>query len=386
MATLLMLVIFCGFVGLGIPDSMFGASWPAIYSDFQIPISYANFVTIILSIGTIVSSFLSGQINSRVSAVSVSVVSTLLTAIGLFGFSVSNNLWFLCLCAVPLGLGAGAIDSALNHFVALHYSASAMNFLHCSYGVGVTVGPLIMSMAISNVGWRRGYLAVFFIQLVITLILILSTPLWKRVGGSTEQTESSQDLMRLSETAKLPGLGFVLLMFFTSCGIEFTCGHWGSTFLVEAKHLSKEAAARMVTLYYVGITTGRFLSGILATKISPRRIVQIGLLCVLGAIGLLFLPGSVLLSGAGLFLVGLGNGPIFPNLVHLTPQFFGERASASVMGIQFASANTGILLVPMLFGFLTKSFGLELLPYYLLLFFIPLAVSFCKTNKKRNVS
>jgi len=384
MATLLMLVIFCGFVGLGIPDSMFGASWPAIYSDFSIPISYANFVTIILSVGTIVSSVMSGRINAKFSAVSVSIVSTLLTALGLLGFYCSKNLWFLCLCSIPLGFGAGAIDSALNHFVALHYSASAMNFLHCSYGVGVTVGPLVMAGAISSIGWRGGYLATFFIQLVITLILLLSIPLWKRVGGNAEKSETPAELMTLSETVKLPGFWFVLLMFFTSCGIEFTCGNWGSTFLVEAKHLSASAAARMVTLYYVGITAGRFLSGILATRMTAQRIVQIGLACVLCAIGLLFIANLPLLSGFALFLVGFGNGPIFPNLMHLTPKFFGHRASASAMGLQMASANTGILLVPMLFGFLTKTFGLELLPFYLLLFFLPLAISFFKTNK-RNV-
>ena len=380
MATLLMLVIFCGFVGLGIPDSMFGASWPAIYSDFAIPISYANFVTIILSVGTIVSSMMSGRINARFSAVSVSVVSTLLTALGLLGFSLSKNIWFLCLCSIPLGFGAGSIDSALNHFVAIHYNASAMNFLHCSYGVGVTVGPLIMAMAISNMGWRCGYLAVFFIQLVIALILLLSTPLWKRVTRETGSDETPSELMKVSETARLPGLGLVLLMFFTSCGIEFTCGNWGSTFLVEAKHLSADAAARTVTFYYVGITTGRFVSGLLAARMDSRRIVHFGLLCVLCAILLLFIPNLPLLSGAALFLMGLGNGPIFPNLMHLTPKFFGERASASVMGLQLASANTGILLVPMLFGFLTKTFGLHSLPCYLLVFFIPLAVSFYKVK------
>lgn len=384
MATLLMLVIFCGFVGLGIPDSMFGASWPAIYSDFNIPISYANFVTLILSVGTIVSSFFSGRILAKFSAVSVSVTSTLLTAAGLLGFSLSKNVWFLCLCSIPLGFGAGSIDSALNHFVAIHYSASAMNFLHCSYGVGVTVGPLIMSMAISGNGWRIGYLTGFFIQLVIAAILLLSTPLWKRVGTNGNEDETPAALLTVRETVRLPKLGFVLLMYFTSCGIEFTCGNWGSTFLVEAKGLSPELAARTVTLYYVGITLGRFLSGVLAAKTDAFRIVKIGLCCVCIAIGILFVPGIPLLSAFALFLIGFGNGPIFPNLTHLTPQFFGREASASAMGLQLASANTGILLIPMLFGFLTKVFGLELLPFYLAIFFLPLAVSYCKTNK-RNV-
>lgn len=376
MATILMFVIFCGFVGLGIPDSMFGASWPAIYADFQIPFSYANFITLILSFGTILSSMTSGRINARFSTVTIAITSTLLTAIGLVGFSVSQNLLFLCFFAIPLGLGAGAIDSALNNYTALHYNAMVMNFLHCSYGVGVTVGPLLMSFALSGGGiWRSGYTTAFVIQLCITAILVLSIPLWSKVARNDglEQTEDPP-LMKLSETLKLPGLWLALLIFFTSCGIEFTCGNWGSTFLVEAKGLPVEFAARMVTLYYIGITLGRFLSGVLAARLSCWRIIGIGLCCISLAVVLLLIPASPYLAGFGLFLVGLGNGPIFPNLVHLTPQNFGANASASVMGLQLALANTGILLVPMLFGFLAGKLGLSLLPYYLMILLVPMLI------------
>lgn len=376
MATLLMLVIFSGFIGLGIPDSMFGASWPAIYSDLNLPISYANYITVLISVCCVISSMMSGRINARYSAAHVSIVSTLLTAIGLLGFSLSGNMVFFCLFAIPLGFGAGTIDAALNHYTALHYSARAMNFLHCSYGIGVTVSPFLLSLALSgSLGWRGGYRIAFCIQLVITLLFVLSLPLWKRAEQSpAEETPISESRIKFSSAAKFSGFWASLILIFSSCAIEFTCGTWGSTFLVETKHLPANLAARTVMFYYFGIALGRFLSGVLAAHVSSKKIIRIGSCFITFATALLFFASSPYLAGFALFLIGLGNGPIFPNMMHLTPNQF-RGASASVMGYQIASGNIGILLAPPVFGLIGERFGVSLMPWYLLIFLIPLLIT-----------
>lgn len=387
MATLLILVIFCGFIGLGIPDSLFGAAWPAIYSDLQFPISYANYITILISLCTVISSMMSGWINARFSAAQISIVSTLLTAIGLWGFSISNHLFFLCLFSLPLGLGAGAIDAALNHYTALHYSARAMSFLHCSYGVGVTVSPLILSFSLAGEnGWRGGYQTAVWIQLAIVALFLLSLPLWNRAHPEQKsETQTRNERHRFSQLAKIPAfLPSVSLLFF-SCALEFTCGTWGSTFLVETKHLPVNLAARAVMFYYFGITLGRFLSGIMANRISPRNIITCGSVCMSSAVLLLLFAQNPYLASIALFLIGLGNGPMFPNMVHLTPQMFGSAAS-SAMGFELASGNLGILLAPPLFGYLAEWLSVSLMPYYLLLFLVPLLIShFIITNQDKRV-
>lgn len=387
MATLLILVIFCGFIGLGIPDSLFGAAWPAIYSDLQFPISYANYITILISLCTVVSSMLSGWINTRFTPAQVSIVSTLLTAIGLYGFSVSNHLFFFCLFSLPLGLGAGAIDAALNHYTAQYYSARAMSFLHCSYGIGVTVSPLFLSFALAGAGgWRGGYQIAVWIQLAIVALFFLTLPLWKRVHHKKADEEHVHNQKQsFSALTKIPGfLPSVFLLFF-SCALEFTCGTWGSTFLVETKHLPVSLAARAVMFYYFGIALGRFLSGIMAARVSPRKIISCGIVCMSLAVLLLLFAQNPYLASLALFLIGLGNGPTFPNMVHLTPQMFGS-ASASAMGYQLASGNIGILLAPPLFGYLAEWLGVALMPYYLLLFLIPLLIShFIIQNQGKSV-
>ncbi|MBE6916216.1 MAG: MFS transporter [Ruminococcaceae bacterium] len=376
MATLLMLVIFSGFIGLGIPDSMFGASWPAIYSDLNLPISYANYITVLISVCCVISSMMSGRVNAKYSAAHVSIVSTLLTAIGLLGFSFSGNLLFFCLFAIPLGFGAGTIDSALNHYTALHYSARAMNFLHCSYGIGVTVSPFLLSLALSgDLGWRGGYRIAFCVQLLIAFLFVLSLPLWKRVETEPAiEAPISETRIKFSSAMKLPGFWTSLCLIFASCAIEFTCGTWGSTFLVETKHLPAHLAARTVMFYYLGMALGRILSGIFAPHLSSKKIIRMGVFCMTLAISLLFFVSSPYLAGFALFFVGLGNGPVFPNMMHLTPKQF-ECASASVMGFQIASGNIGILLAPPIFGLIGERFGVSLMPWYLLIFLIPLLIT-----------
>ena len=388
MATALLIIIYIAFIGLGIPDSLFGTAWPAIYSEFELPISFGSFVTVIVSCGTVLSSVISSKIISRLGTNKVSAYSTLLTALALLGFSFAPNLWVMCFLAIILGIGAGAIDVALNNYVALHYSATHMSFLHCFYGVGVSVSPYILSLVIAgNFGWRGGYRIAFAIQLIITLLLFLSLPLWRKAhGGENESEENTHKDLSFGSVLKIPGVKMMCSLFIASCAIECTCGGWGSTFLVEYKHLPAEKAAQIIMIYYIGMTLGRFLSGVLAAKLHSWKIIKLGQIVMGLALLLLILPGGVYLCALGMFLIGLGNGPLFPNFNYLTPENFGSDVSQSVIGIQMASAYIGIMLAPTLCGLLGQVFGMVIFPYYLILFYaimIPVTIRI-KTVLKRN--
>lgn len=388
MATALLIIIYIAFIGLGIPDSLFGTAWPAIYSEFELPISFGSFVTIIISCGTVLSSVISSKIISRLGTNKVSAYSTLLTALALLGFSFAPNLWVMCFWAIILGVGAGAIDVALNNYVAIHYSATHMSFLHCFYGVGVSVSPYILSLVIAgNFGWRGGYRIAFAIQLIITLLLFLSLPLWcKAHGGENESAENTHKDLSFGSVLKIPGVKMMCSLFIASCAIECTCGGWGSTFLVEYKHLPAEKAAQIIMIYYIGMTLGRFLSGVLAAKLHSWKIIKLGQIVLGLALFLLILPGGVYLCALGMFLIGLGNGPLFPNFNYLTPENFGSDISQSVIGIQMASAYIGIMVAPAVCGLLGQVFGMVIFPFYLILFYaimIPVTVR-VKTVLKRN--
>lgn len=378
MATLLLLVIYIAFIGLGVPDSLFGTAWPAIYEEFHLPISAASCVTLLISGCTVISSLLSARLINRFGTNKVTAVSTAATAFALLGFSLSGNLLWLCLFAVPLGFGAGAIDSGLNNYVALHYKATHMNFLHCFYGIGVSFSPYLMSLALSDQNnWRNGYRFAFFLQLSIALVTVLSIPLWKKAHPASEAMgeEAKPRTVPLLQLAKMPSVRAVWLMFIGSCSIEYTCGIWGSTFLVSAKGMSAEAAAKVITLYYVGMALGRFLSGLLANRLSSWRIIHLGQGVVAAAILCLTLPLPSAAAAAGLFLIGLGNGPLFPNLIHLTPRNFGRAVSQSVMGSQMAASYIGIMLAPPVFGLLAQQFGANLFPFFLAAMFALLILS-----------
>ena len=388
MATALLIIIYIAFIGLGIPDSLFGTAWPAIYSEFELPISFGSFVTIIISCGTVLSSVISSKIISRLGTNKVSAYSTLLTALALLGFSFAPNLWVMCFWAIILGVGAGAIDVALNNYVAIHYSATHMSFLHCFYGVGVSVSPYILSLVIAgNFGWRGGYRIAFAIQLIITLLLFLSLPLWRKAhGGENESEENTHKDLSFGSVLKIPGVKMMCSLFIASCAIECTCGGWGSTFLVEYKHLPAEKAAQIIMIYYIGMTLGRFLSGVLAAKLHSWKIIKLGQIVLGLALLLLILPGGVYLCALGMFLIGLGNGPLFPNFNYLTPENFGSDISQSVIGIQMASAYIGIMLAPTLCGLLGQVFGMVIFPFYLIVFYaimIPVTIRI-KTVLKRN--
>ena len=376
MTTLLLLIIYIAFISLGIPDSLFGTAWPAIYSELTLPISYGSFVTIIISCGTIISSLLSSRLLARFGTGFICIFSTALTAIALLLFSFSNNFYLLCVCALPLGLGAGAIDIALNNYVALHYSAIHMSFLHCFYGVGVSASPYILSEIIGSQGnWRIGYQTAASIQFAILLLLIATITLW----GKTKISVSSASVRHASRLSfrtmvRIPGVKEICCMFITSCGIEYTCGNWCSTFLVENKNMPIANAAQVVMLYYIGLTLGRFCSGLFAVRLHSWKIIRLGQIVLGAGILLLFMP-FLTTSVIGFFLIGLGNGPLFPNLNYLTPENFGENISQNVMGIQMAASYLGIMLAPAVFGILGQWIGVWLLPLFLICFYFVMLAS-----------
>lgn len=366
MATLLLMIIYISFIGLGIPDSLFGAAWPAIYSEFGLPVSYATFVTVTTSVCTFISSLVSGRVIARFGTARVTAYSTLMTAAALFLISFSGSYLPMILLAIPLGFGAGAVDSGLNNYVALHYSAMQMNFLHCFYGVGVSISPYLLSFAMSGGGsWQNGYRLMGTVQLGIAILAFAALPLWKKQKHYSAESQSVKALT-IKETLKLKGMPAVMLMFAFSCAIETCCGTWGSTFLVTEKGLTAEAAARTVTLYYIGIAVGRFISGLLSKKVRPRTLIFCGEALVLAAIVLMAMPLPATFAGAALLMIGLGVSPVYPNLMHLTPSIFGEDVSQSAIGVQMASASAGILIAPVVFGWIAELVGVMLLPYYML--------------------
>jgi len=376
MARFLLCVIYIAFIGLGLPDSLFGTAWPAIYADFDLPISSGSFITSTVACGTIVSSLISARLIHKFGTSKVTAVSTLLTAVALIGFSFSTNIWFMVLLAVPLGLGAGAIDVALNNYVALHYSAKQMSFLHCFYGIGVSVSPYILSLVIGGAnGWRNGYRIAFFIQIAISILLFVSLPVWKKVSkteGTTDVEESKSITIR--ETLKIPGVKPMCALFFLTCVIECSCSGWGSTYLVENKHMTAEQAASVVLFYFVGMALGRFLSGVIANKLHSWSIIAMSELVLSAAVLLLAIPGPAILCSIGLFMIGLGNGPLFPNFNYLAPESFGRDVSESVISLQMASAYVGILVGPLLCGLLGQNLGMYVFPIYIVCAFIIMAV------------
>lgn len=381
MATLLLVIIFIDFIGLGIPDSLFGAAWPSINRDFMLPISAANAVTVTMTVCTVISSILSAKLINKFSTPKVTAVSTALTAVGLFGFSVSPNLYTMCLCALPLGFGAGAIDSGLNNYVAVNYKASHMNFLHCFYGIGVTLSPYLMSFALKNHSWRDGYRWAFIIQLVIAVIAFLSLPLWEKVPSAEAAKDEKNQSVKFSRLIKLPGIKSTWLVFFGSCSLEYVSGTWSSSFLVNSRGFTADRAALFVTLYYAGMATGRFLSGVLSTKMKPEKIIALGALLILPALILVAQPYLPILCALGLFMIGLGNGPLYPNMVHLTPKRFGTKLSQAVMGSQMAAACIGILAMPAMLGFLAQRFSIGIFPIYAAVLYAIMLISLIVTRK-----
>ncbi len=362
------------------PDSLFGAAWPAIVLEFPLPISYANFITFTISLGTVTASFFAAKLINKFGTGLVTAISTGLTTIMILGFSLVPSFWFMLALCLPLGFGAGAIDSGLNNFVANNYSSSSMSFLHCFYGIGVSLSPFLMSFALNaNNDWRLGYRLVFFIMAGITLLSIVALPLWKRVGkekdGQKQSTEKfTPKTLSIKQMASMSAVRAAWVMFFSSVALEFVCGIWGASYFVKAENLSEAMGARYVTFYYIGIALGRFISGFLTKVMRPQKIVYVGYFSVGIAITLLLLPVPATIKAGGLFLIGLGNGPFFPNMTFLTPKNFGIENSQSIVSSQMGFCNIGILIAPPIFGFIASWLGMKIFPLFLLLLFALMVV------------
>ncbi|MEG0051321.1 MAG: MFS transporter [Terrisporobacter sp.] len=383
MLTVLLVIIYSAFISLGLPDAILGSAWTMIYEDLNVPISYAGFVTMIITGGTIVSSFFSGKMIKKFGTGKVTTFSVFLTAMGLLGVYFAPDFIWICLLGIPLGLGAGAVDSALNNFVANHYEAKHMNWLHCFWGIGATCGPFIMSFyLLKENGWRNGYVTIGVIQAILVVALFLSLPLWKRFEDSNkEEKENKVSYINVGTLLKLPGAKPALISFLCYCAIELTTGLWASSFLVFNNGLSSELAAKWVSLYYLGITVGRFLAGFLSMKLNNKQMIRLGqIICVCGAV-LLMIPLSNNFKLLGLILIGLGCAPIYPAMLHETPNRFGKDLSQGIMGIQMATAYIGSTIVPPLFGMLSKLSGFGILPVFLLVFIIVMLVSSEMVNK-----
>lgn len=377
MVTLLLIIIYAVFIGLGLPDSVLGTAWPAMYPDLNLPVGNASILTMIMSVCTAIASYFSAKIINKFGTGLVTTISTLLTALSLLGFSFANSMLFLCLLGIPLGLGAGAIDSALNNYVATRYKSTHMNFLHAFYGVGVMISPLILSLTLNGPGgWRSGYRFVFYVQIAIFIASLIALPLWKKVKGKTPEKEDFTPItLKLKHMTKMPAVRMAWIVFFATCALEFTCGTWGATFLVYSVGFSESTAAIYLMLYYAGITLSRFVSGLISTKVSAKNIVFTGSGIVAVGILVLILPLPASIRGLGLLLIGFGNGPTFPNLTYLTPKFFGKDISQSIVGTIMVTCNLGICLMPPAFGLLAQYVNVSLLPYFLAVCFVAMVVA-----------
>ena len=374
---LLLFFIYIAFIGLGLPDSLFGTAWPAIYMDMGLPFSYGSFVTSLVYLGTMISSMTSAKLINRFGTGKVTAISTLLTALAMLGYSNSHSFIFILLCALPLGLGAGAIDTALNNYVAIHYSASHMNFLHCFYGIGITISPYVLAktMAVER-GWSKGYFIAFIIQLSITFFMFVALPLWNKQGSGMEEAEEQVEVLSMKEIIHTKGVKAMWSLFFFSCAIECTCGSWGSTYLVEMNGLSPESAATKMMLYFVGVAAGRFLSGVISKCLSVYKIISICICFIFAGMVTLFISTGGWGIIVGLFLIGLGNGPLFPNFNYITPILFGESKAPSIIGSQMMVASLSFMIVPILFGQIARFAGLWVFPVAICLFVCILVITY----------
>lgn len=399
MFQLLLAIIYLAFISLGLPDSLLGSAWPVMYREFSVPVSYAGIISMIIAAGTIVSSLQCDRLTKKLGTGKVTALSVFITAAALFGFSVSHSFTALCIWAIPYGLGAGCVDASLNNYVALHYASRHMSWLHCMWGVGASLGPYIMGFALSNgQSWNMGYRYIGILQIVLTAVLLFSLPLWKGRGtagqnaagtGSGEgvdagqnatgtdsgkdaekgeSTSSGQDkALTLRQIFRISGAKEVMLTFFCYCAVEQTAGLWASSYLVLHWGISSETAANFASMFYIGITAGRALGGFLTMKLNDRQMIRLGQAVILFGIALLLLPIGKGTALFGLIAVGLGCAPIYPSIIHSTPDHFGADRSQALIGVQMAAAYVGTCIMPPIFGLIANHISIVLFPVYLLL-------------------
>ena len=390
MTHLLLVIIYLSFISLGLPDALLGSAWPAMYGEFQVPVSYAGIISMIISFGTIISSLQSDRMTQKFGTGKVTAVSVAITAAALSGFSFSHSFPALCLWAIPYGLGAGSVDASLNNYVALHYASRHMSWLHCMWGVGASVGPYVMGYALSaNLGWNSGYRSISILQVFLTAILMFSLPLWKKHSDSslTETDDSTGKTMdngplRLNQIIRIPGAKEVMIMFFCYCALEQTSGLWASSYLVLHHGLSADTAAWFASLFFIGITVGRGISGFLTFKMNDKSMIRLGLGIILLGLLVLLLPFGETTALLGLILVGLGCAPVYPCVIHSTPDHFGADKSQAIIGVQMASAYVGTLLMPALFGLIANHISVALFPFYLFVILLLMAAMHERLLKK----
>ena len=388
MVHLLLAVIYLSFISLGLPDSLLGAVWPSIYQGFGVPVSYSGVIFCIISVGTVISSLQSDRLTRRFGTGGVTAISVGMTAAALFGFSVSNSFLALCLWAIPYGLGAGSVDAALNNYVALHFASRHMSWLHCMWGVGASTGPYIMGTVLArNAGWHMGYRVIGVIQLVLTAVIAISLPLWKTgtAGNTEEQAAAPAKALTLQQIFHIPGVKEVVITFFCYCSLEQTAGLWASSYLVLARGIAPETAAGFASLFFLGITAGRALSGFLTLKWNDAQMVRIGLCVIALGLAALFLPFGQTTALTGLVLIGLGCAPIYPSIIHATPGHFGAERSQAIIGVQMAGAYIGNCLMPPLFGVLANHTTIAVFPYCLLVLLILMGTMHEKLQKRAAV-
>ena len=373
MYLLLLAVIYLAFISLGLPDSLLGSAWPSIHTELDIPLSYMGIISMIISGLAIITSLLSEKVTKRFSTRSVTAVSILLTALGMYGFSHSENLVQLCLWTIPYGVGGGAIDAALNNYVAQHYSSKHINWLHCFWGVGTIISPYLMGYAVKNYHWTVGYRMVAVLQIVIFVIFLLSFPLWK--VNKDSQTQENKNADKISQLIKIDGVKAILVGFFCYCSAEATCMLWASSYLEQLNNLTKDQAASFGSLFFIGITVGRLISGFLSDKLKDNELIKIGsTIAVFGAV--LIIYPNVITSVIGFIIIGLGCAPIYPCIIHSTVDNFSIEHCHGVIGLQMACAYIGSTFAPAIFSYIVKYVPVRIMPLYILVFFIVLKISY----------
>lgn len=384
MYTLLLLLIYLAFISLGLPDSLLGSAWPVIHQELQVPLSYAGAVTMIISFGTICSSLMSERLTKKLGVNIVTVCSVLLTAIALYGFSTASAFWMLCLWGIPYGLGAGAIDAALNNYVALHYNSRHMSWLHCFWGVGTIISPYIMSYALTTSVWQNGYRMVSFLQMGITVILLVTLPVWKVNRKANEQKAEQAAVIGIRGALKIKGVPQLLLGFFSYCSLESTLLLWSSSYLVGAKGVTAQKAAAFASLFCIEITAGRFLSGLVTEKLGDYNLIRIGTgILLLGCIAMILPLKTDAAALGGLVVMGLGCAPVYPSIIHATPNNFGAQNSQAIIGIQMASAYVGSTFMPPVFGLIANHISVALMPFFVLFFIVLMYIMVKKTFQNR---
>ncbi len=367
MVHLLLSVIYLSFISLGLPDSLLGAAWPSMYQSLGVPISYSGVIFFLISAGTVVSSLQSDRLTRRLGAGKLTAISVGMTAAALLGFSFSRSFWMLCLWAIPYGLGAGSVDAALNNYVAIHFTSRHMSWLHCMWGLGASLGPYIMGATLVwGAGWPMGYRVIGAMQLALTIVIVVSLPLWKTKSGASSRKATCQKALTLRQTVGLPGVKAVMAAFFCYCALEQTASLWASSYLVLQKGIPAQTAASFASLFFIGMMVGRALCGFLTIKLKDAQMVRLGQGILAVGIAALLLPLGKHGALVGLILIGLGCAPIYPSIIHATPDYFGADQSQAVIGVQMASAYIGNCLMPPLFGLIATHIGISMFPLYLL--------------------